>query len=323
MSCTCTCQVVSLRSYIWLELALTPASPLRLASARAPVVSTTSPAGRPVHGPASAPQPGPRCPSMLFFIIGSSPRTLAISASVSLLAYCLSLLVDHLRGWTFELIRPITTVVTLLFTILGLAVTLALVFALCRSDPITSLLSHVGRVMSRSLFGPLGGHGAHMHRGGHKAGQAAVDVLPRLQALPIELWKPVASLSVEELVRRLEAMGALPDPRSLERRELESAYAQAAEPTCAICQEDYEEGDPCRTLWPKCRHAYHVECFDRWALPACQNAPCLYQCQHHHRGCLSWPPLEYRHFLWPSRRSLRVPTGGTPRVQCARRRFDD
>ena len=199
---------------------------------------------------------------MLFFIIGSSPRTFAISAGVSLLAYFLSAVVDHLRGWTLDLGH-----VTLLFTVLGLAV---LALTTCRSDPITSLLSHVGRVMSRSLFGP---HGAHIHRGGHKAGQAAVDVLPRLQALPIELWKPVASLSVEELVRRLKAMRALPDPRPLERHELESAYVQAAEPTCAICQEDYQEGDACRMLWPKCRHAYHVECFDRWALPACESAP--------------------------------------------------
>ena len=138
-----------------------------------------------------------------------------------------------------------------------------------------------------------------MHRE-HKAGQAAVDVLPRLQALPIELWQPVASLSVEELVRRLEAMGALPDPRPLERRELESAYAQAAEPTCAICQEDYEEGDPCRTLWPKCRHAYHVECFDRWALPACQNAPLpVPVLVPASPPC--WPPLKSRrfHILWP------------------------
>ena len=267
---------------------------------------------------------------MLFFIIGSSPRTLAISAGVSLLAYCLSLLVDHLRGWTFELIRPITTAVSLLFTILGIGILsvilLALAFAVCRSDPITSLLSHVGRVMSRSLFGPLGGHGAHMHRE-HKAGQAAVDVLPRLQALPIELWQPVASLSVEELVRRLEAMGALPDPRPLERRELESAYAQAAEPTCAICQEDYEEGDPCRTLWPKCRHAYHVECFDRWALPACQNAPLPVPVL-----VPASPPwvLELQATsevadstsFYPSRRLLRVPTGGIPRVRCAKRRFD-
>ena len=39
--------------------------------------------------------------------------------------------------------------------------------------------------------------------------------------------KPVASLSVKELARRLEAMGALPYPRPLERRELESVYAQA------------------------------------------------------------------------------------------------
>jgi hypothetical protein len=220
---------------------------------------------------------------MLFFIIGSSPRTFAISAGVSLLAYCLSALVDLLRGWTLEL-----TVVTLLFTVLGLAV---LALTTCRSDPITSLLSHVGRVMSRSLFGP---HGAHMHRGEHKAGQAAVDVLPRLQALPIELWKPVASLSVEELVRRLKAMGALPDPRPLERHELENAYAQATESTCAICQEDYQEGDACRMLWPNCRHFYHVECFDRWALPACESATHgLRQCQHHRRRpCLSWPPQQ-------------------------------
>ena len=150
---------------------------------------------------------------------------------------------------------------------------LTFLFAFCRAIGGLRILSHFGRVLSRSLFGPLGGHGAHMHRG-QKTGQELVDVLPRLQALPIELWKPVASLSVEELVRRLEAMGALPHPRPLERRELESAYAQAAEPTCAICQEDYEEGDPCRAMWPKCRHAYHVECFDRWALPAWdQNAP--------------------------------------------------
>ena len=133
-----------------------------------------------------------------------------------------------------------------------------------------------------------------MHRGEHKAGQAAVDVLPRLQALPIELWKPVASLSVEELVRRLKAMGALPDPRPLERHELENAYAQATESTCAICQEDYQEGDACRMLWPNCRHFYHVECFDRWALPACESATHgLRQCQHHRRRpCLSWPPQQ-------------------------------
>ena len=255
---------------------------------------------------------------MLFFIIGSSPRTFAISAGVSLLAYFLSAVVDHLRGWTLDLGH-----VTLLFTVLGLAV---LALTTCRSDPITSLLSHVGHVMSRSLFGP---HGAHIHRGGHKAGQAAVDVLPRLQALPIELWKPVASLSVEELVRRLKAMGALPDPRPLERHELESAYVQAAEPTCAICQEDYQEGDACRMLWPKCRHAYHVECFDRWALPACESAPTA--CASASVTAVVVLELAPGHLnkrrsstrrLWPSRRSLRVPMGGIQDAQCARRRSE-
>ena len=112
-----------------------------------------------------------------------------------------------------------------------------------------------------------------------------------------------------------------------EEEALLSAHAIAKCSTCAICQEDYEEGDPCRTLWPKCRHAYHVECFDRWALPACQNAPLPVPVL-----VLASPPWVLKlqatsevadsTSFYPSRRLLRVPTGGIPRVRCAKPRFD-
>ena len=185
---------------------------------------------------------------MFFFVVGNSRETLAASIVISITFWCIS---TASQRWTFD---PAGTVAV----VLGLAVPALLL--LVRSVVTRSLLSHVASALSRSFFGA---------RGNLRAGVAAqpIDVLPRLQALPIEHWRPAASLSVSELRRRLMQRGGVAEPRALlERSELERAYADVTERCCAICHEDYEDGDACRLLWPRCRHAYHVECFDRWAL---------------------------------------------------------
>ena len=124
-----------------------------------------------------------------------------------------------------------------------------------------TFLSNLARNLSQSF--EMRGNFAHRVE---SAAQTSIDVGSRLQLLPIEQWQPAAAMSVSVLRRRLAQCGGAKDPAPVERHELERLYSEAAEPTCAICQEEYVEGDYCRVLWPRCRHAYHVECFDRWAL---------------------------------------------------------
>ena len=46
--------------------------------------------------------------------------------------------------------------------------------------------------------------------------------------------------------------------------EAEAKLSERVDKTCCVCQEDFEEGMPLRSL-VRCRHVYHVECIDRWA----------------------------------------------------------
>lgn len=83
-------------------------------------------------------------------------------------------------------------------------------------------------------------------------------VLSRLRSMPTVRWWPASELSIREL--RDSVRGTF-----IERSELETAYNEAWDDVCAICAESWQPGDVCRRL-AKCRHAFHLECIDRWAL---------------------------------------------------------
>ena len=174
---------------------------------------------------------------MFFFIVGNSWQTLALSASASLLF------------WLGQ-----ASPSPMLVSTLSMAC-----FAIFLAGHITSVnsLSNLPRALWQSLF----------EQWGHDlVAPAPVDVRPRLKALPVEAWRPASSLAIGTLRQRLARLGGAAADAPLERAELEKAYTEAFEPTCAICQEDYCEGDECRLLWPRCRHGYHRRCFDTWAL---------------------------------------------------------
>ena len=152
---------------------------------------------------------------MFFFVVGNSRETLAASIVISITFWCIS---TASQRWTFD---PAGTVAV----VLGLAVPALLL--LVRSVVTRSLLSHVASALSRSFFGA---------RGNLRAGVAAqpIDVLPRLQALPIEHWRPAASLSVSELRRRLMQRGGVAEPRALlERTPMRAPPARTPAPAIA------------------------------------------------------------------------------------------
>ncbi|RIB16617.1 hypothetical protein C2G38_1942997, partial [Gigaspora rosea] len=50
------------------------------------------------------------------------------------------------------------------------------------------------------------------------------------------------------------------------------------EETCAICLEDFEDGDKIREL--PCHHCYHVECIDPWLTTKSSSCPlCKKDCK--------------------------------------------
>ena len=85
-------------------------------------------------------------------------------------------------------------------------------------------------------------------------------VLTRLRLTPTELWEPADQLSVHELRRRVRPR----NPPPLERSDLEDAYNSDFD-VCSICAEPWAPGDVYRQL-KTCRHVFHIECIDRWAL---------------------------------------------------------
>lgn len=88
-----------------------------------------------------------------------------------------------------------------------------------------------------------------------------VDALVRrLHSLPIETWRPTQLLTNRELRRYLERLGL---STQLERNDAIDAIEERTEKTCAVCQEEFCDGEPLRYL-RQCRHSYHVECIDKW-----------------------------------------------------------
>lgn len=83
-------------------------------------------------------------------------------------------------------------------------------------------------------------------------------VLSRLRSMPTVKWCPASDLSIRELRDAVRG-------NFIERRELEQAYNEAWDDVCAICAEAWQPGDVCRRL-ANCRHNFHLECIDRWAL---------------------------------------------------------
>jgi hypothetical protein len=121
---------------------------------------------------------------------------------------------------------------------------------------------------------------AHEHGGifAHAAAPEAnatprlsVEAVARLlHALPIEVWRPAtAELSIGELKARLLHRNMSHQVASaLDKTELVHALQAApSETTCAICYEDYADGeDVVRVL--NCCHYFHCECIDKWLLQA-------------------------------------------------------
>ncbi|KAL1519352.1 hypothetical protein AB1Y20_022878 [Prymnesium parvum] len=90
--------------------------------------------------------------------------------------------------------------------------------------------------------------------------QEVETLMGRLHALPIEPWRSAESLTSRELRQKLERFGLC---AQLERREAVAAIEERTDTVCAVCQEEFCDGDPLRCL-QQCRHSYHVECIDKW-----------------------------------------------------------
>ncbi|KAF8065875.1 RNF133 [Scenedesmus sp. PABB004] len=151
----------------------------------------------------------------------------------------------------------------------------------------------LGGLASRA--GAAGGAGAAAAGGGPQARQpqrTAAERQARWDKIVATLHKQrideVASraelerLTPAALKARLAAAGVSAEG-CVEKGELVARLLEAFGDSCAICCEDFEPGDAVRVLG--CRHRYHIECLDRWALsaadytrePACPlcNAPLL------------------------------------------------
>mmetsp|Transcript_11367 Transcript_11367/g.19063 ORF Transcript_11367/g.19063 Transcript_11367/m.19063 type:complete len:591 (-) Transcript_11367:244-2016(-) len=88
-------------------------------------------------------------------------------------------------------------------------------------------------------------------------------VAAKLSELPLEDWMPMAKLRGAELKLRLQRRG-ISVTGACEIGELRAALQHSVGDTCVMCLEEYETGTVLRLL--PCRHAFHVECIDRWAL---------------------------------------------------------
>lgn len=96
---------------------------------------------------------------------------------------------------------------------------------------------------------------------------APSDLLAKVRRLPTHAFTAtLEALSVAELKRRLRLYGI--DYRQEKEKSdlvglLRGAASASSCQTCAVCLEDFTAGDILRFL-PRCRHAFHLECFDRW-----------------------------------------------------------
>eukprot|EP00471_Norrisiella_sphaerica_P007069 CAMPEP_0184491030 /NCGR_PEP_ID=MMETSP0113_2-20130426/19470_1 /TAXON_ID=91329 /ORGANISM="Norrisiella sphaerica, Strain BC52" /LENGTH=218 /DNA_ID=CAMNT_0026875215 /DNA_START=209 /DNA_END=865 /DNA_ORIENTATION=+ len=93
---------------------------------------------------------------------------------------------------------------------------------------------------------------------------AAVE---KIKNLPIEEYKDPRKLhqeDVKSLRKRLEGRG-MSHADCLEKKDLVQKLQEAgsSSETCAICTEEYEDGDLLRIL-PKCKHMFHIACIDKW-----------------------------------------------------------
>jgi hypothetical protein len=105
----------------------------------------------------------------------------------------------------------------------------------------------------------------------------------RVSQYPIEAWVDPADLP-RKPIRYLRAMAerrGLSTTGIFEKSELVDLLSSAggsSGQSCAICAEDYQDGDSLRVL-PGCRHAFHVRCIDRWAFQERSGAPKCPMCQ--------------------------------------------
>lgn len=106
-------------------------------------------------------------------------------------------------------------------------------------------------------------------------------VVAALQKLPTEVVSTRAELEQlpgSELRRRLERLGAeckgaVEKPELVSRLLATTGAGGAGGESCAICAEEYSPGDVVRVL--PCgngRHAFHLECIDRWFLKSTEHS---------------------------------------------------
>ena len=92
-------------------------------------------------------------------------------------------------------------------------------------------------------------------------------IIKTISGLPTEEFKPLAHIGIHELKARLRLRGV--DTKGvLEKDELVQKlhdFRGGPSESCCICCEDYVEGDVLRLL-SKCKHDFHLECLDKWAL---------------------------------------------------------
>ncbi|KAJ1459787.1 hypothetical protein M885DRAFT_511038 [Pelagophyceae sp. CCMP2097] len=90
-------------------------------------------------------------------------------------------------------------------------------------------------------------------------------VLIRLRSMHAATWFEPSELSVSALRQAIADQPCRARAVYLERSDLERAYeASISDDGCAICTERWRSGDAFRRL--PCRHCFHLECIDRWAL---------------------------------------------------------
>lgn len=96
------------------------------------------------------------------------------------------------------------------------------------------------------------------------------DTAARVAKMPTETFSPnLGQLAVLDLKQRLDnrSMAYSHCREKSELVELLQSSIGSSEQQCAICFEDYVEGDDLRVL-PSCKHLFHLTCIDRWAYSA-------------------------------------------------------
>ena len=179
---------------------------------------------------------------MFFFYAGGGMSGFALSAAVSLGMMVLNGSTPVNLHQAIDQFLPVLTFGGLLFAFYAVQRGLSGQFRAAGFDP-----------------GLGAGAGAGAADGARNNDAVFADVINRVRRMHTEVFYGEKNLSVADLRRRLgdRARGCI------ERSELEKKYVEQMD-CCAICAEQWTDGDIYRVLG--CRHCFHIECIDRWAL---------------------------------------------------------